>query len=281
MLSFKNEHVQLEHARWLDLASDEVSGPCDISISDVLDVHFLIVDMFYGKNEGLGGVGPKDLGMLSSAVARQNAGFGSFSKWNTVEEKAATLLYGLVLNHPFHDANKRTGFLTTLFYLQRNGRFPKVTARQFEDFVVMVADKKFKYLEKYKRSFHGQDDADIKYISHYIRSVTRQIDKIDYTITFNELDRILRRFGYKLHNASGNYIDVVHFDGEVVGNKVCQIGYPSATKQVTKQAMKTVRTATELTVLNGVDSQVFFHDVDPISQLMAKYYEPLQRLADR
>ena len=122
MLSFKHEQVAAEHARWTELAGQECATGGTISVTDVLDVHFLIVDQFYGQRTGLGGVGPKDLGLLSSACARQDVGFGEYEKWSTLEDKAATLLYGLVLNHPFHDANKRTGFLTTLFYLQTNGR---------------------------------------------------------------------------------------------------------------------------------------------------------------
>ena len=65
------------------------------------------------------------------------------------------------------------------------------------------------------------------------------------------------------------------------GQKVCQVGFPSWTKQVTRAAIKTVRQATNLTVLDGIDSQVFFKDVEPISQLLARYYDPLLRLADR
>ena len=280
-LSFYHEEVCQQHSRWIKLCSEEISGLGGISVSDVLDVHFLIVDMFYGQSGGLGGIGPKDIGLLSSAVSRQFSGFGSYDKWERVEDKAATLLYGLVLNHPFHDANKRTAFLTTLYFLQMNGRYPKITSKQFEDFVVTVADRSFTKLEKFKRSFDGQDDSEIKYISHYIRACTRQIDKKDYIITFNELDSILRRFKYCLHNPSGNYIDVCHIEDGVAGNKVCQIGYPGAKRQITRQALKTVRQSTGLTVLNGIDSQVFFKDVEPISQLMAKYYEPLKRLADR
>lgn len=281
MLSFRHPDVAREHDRWIRIAENERSGEGGISVQDVLNVHFLIVDMFYGKSEGLGGVGPKDIGLLSSAVSRQFSGFSGQEKWETTEEKAATLLYGIVLNHPFHDANKRTAFLTTLYYLQSEGKYPKITSKQFEEFVVKVADRSFRNMEKYKRSFEGQEDADIKYISHFIRSISRDIDKRDYTITFNDLDRILHRFGYCLDNPSGNYIDVSRFDGGVAGQKVCQIGFPSRKKQVTRQALKTVRKATGLTVLNGVDSQVFFKDVEPISQLLAKYHEPLQRLADR
>lgn len=282
MLSFQHPDVEQEFVRWLELIRNERSGWIDgLSLEDVLAVHFLIVDIFYGSREGLGGVGPKDIGLLSSAVSRQHSSFGGTDKWHTLEEKVATLLYGIVLNHPFHDANKRTAFLTTLYYLQKEGRFPRITAKQFEDFVVKIADKSFLKMEKYQRSFANQEDGDIRYIAHFIRSSTRPIDKKDYTITFNDLDRILNRFGYSLHNPSGNYIDIIHTEGRKKGQKVCQIGFPSWTKQVTRQAIKTVRQATGLTALKGIDSQVFFKDVDPITQLLARYYEPLQRLADR
>lgn len=280
-LSFRHPDVEAEHQKWLDLAARETQGVGGITISDVLDVHFLIVDTFYGKKAGLGGIGPKDLGLLSSAVSRQFTSYGGVDKWERIEDKAATLLFGLVLNHPFHDANKRTAFLTTLFFLQSHGRYPKISARQFEDFVVVVANRSFFKMEKFQRSFAGQDDAEIKYVASYIRSVTRQIDRKDYLITFNDLDRILRRFNFCLTNAAGNYIDVAHLDNDEVGNKVCQIGFPGYKRQVTRQAIKTVRQSTGLTVLNGIDSQVFFKDVEPISQLLAKYYDPLQRLADR
>ena len=282
MLAFRNQDVENEYNRWTKVVRGERTGPGGgLDLNDVLAVHFLIVDMFYGQREGLGGIGPKDVGLLSSAVSRQHASFGGTDKWHTTEEKVATLLYGIVLNHPFHDANKRTAFLTSLYYLQSAGRFPKITAKQFEDFVVKIADKSFKKMEKYQRSFSEEEDGEIKYIAHFIRTVTRDIDRRDYQITFNDLNRILRRFDYELDNADGNYIDIVHRSGRDAGKKVCQIGFPSWKKQVTRQAIKTVRKATGLHVLNGVDSQVFFKDVEPISQLLARYYEPLQRLADR
>lgn len=38
----------------------------------------------------------------------------------SVYEKAAAYLYHLVCNHPFNDANKRTGFAVTLVFLEVN-----------------------------------------------------------------------------------------------------------------------------------------------------------------
>ncbi|WP_338504439.1 type II toxin-antitoxin system death-on-curing family toxin [Sphingomonas kaistensis] len=283
MISYKNAAVADEAARWREKADTyQVSGSQQsLSLQDVLDVHFVIVDMFYGQSGGLGGVGPKDLGLLSSAVARQDSSFGGSARWDSLEEKVATLLYGIVLNHPFHDANKRTAFLAALYQLQSSGRYIKVSAELFENFLVSVAERSFRKMEKYQRTFKDTEDADVMYIAHVIRGITRHVDRRDYNITFRELDRVLKRFDYCLNNPQGNYIDVCRLDGNDAGHKVCQIGFPSWSKQVTRQGIKTIRQATNLDVLNGVDSQVFFKDVEPVSQLLARYHEPLVRLADR
>ena len=46
--------------------------------------------------------------LLESAIARQDAGFAGQLKYPTAVVNAATLGYGLCLNHPFHNGNKRT-----------------------------------------------------------------------------------------------------------------------------------------------------------------------------
>lgn len=278
---FQFPEVEKEYERWRSQLSHSTDGQGGLEIEDVLKVHFLIVDMFYGQREGLGGIGPKDIGLLESAVARQHAGYGDFIKWSRVEDKAATLLFGLIMNHAFHDANKRTAFLSTLHLLNRSGIVIEVTEKQFEDFTVSIANGEFRKGEKFRRSFLDQEDGEIKYIAHMLKKITRQVDKKDYTITYRELERILHRFGYTLTNPHDNYIDVcIYVDGNV-GERITRIGYPSPTKQVLKPVMRQLRAATKLDALNGVDSQAFFKDVEPVSRLMAKYYEPLVRLADR
>ncbi len=208
MTFFRHPRVQEEYQRWAAKLPDSSSFP-NLSYADVLSAHFVLVDMFYGQQAGLGGIGPKSLDLLISAVERQNVSFGGVDKWERPEEIAATLLYGIVLNHPFHDANKRTAFLSTIWLLNRNDLTIKISEQKFEDFTVHVAEKSFRKMEKYKRSFEGQEDADVKYIAHYLRSVTRQIVKKDFTITYRELSSILRGFGFEFQNPHRNTIDVV------------------------------------------------------------------------
>lgn len=214
---------------------------------------------------------------LLSAVGRQH----NSCPGDRVEDMVATLLYGLVLNHPFHDANKRTAFLASMLLLYRNALVPKITEQQFENFVVSVADKSFRNFEKFKRSFQGQDQADVLYIAHYIRLSTRQSDRKDYFITYRELATILSRFGFDLSNQSGGYIDVVRTEGKHAGTRVAHVGFNGWSRQAAKGVIRDIRRATELDILNGVDSAAFFKGEEPITNLLAKYYEPLERLADR
>ena len=62
-----------------------------------------------------------DLGLADSAVARPRAGFADEEFYPTVEDKAASLLFGLARNHAFIDGNKRIAVLSTLQFLNANG----------------------------------------------------------------------------------------------------------------------------------------------------------------
>lgn len=85
-----------------------------ISIEDVYIIHKRMVTIG-GGSEGL-----RDMGLLHSAVERPKATFGGNDLYPTLFSKAAALLQSLMGNHPFEDGNKRTGFFSTLFFLEQN-----------------------------------------------------------------------------------------------------------------------------------------------------------------
>lgn len=62
-----------------------------------------------------------DLGLADSAVSRPHASFGGEEFYPTIQEKAATLLFGIARNHAFIDGNKRIAVLATLQFLNLNG----------------------------------------------------------------------------------------------------------------------------------------------------------------
>lgn len=293
-MDFLNTEVEGEYLRWSGLIGrdDPYTSKDTVGLNQVLKAHFLIVDFFAQEGEGVGGVGPKSVDLLHSAIYRQFVSFGGTDKWATPLEKCATLLFGLIKDHPFHDANKRTAFLVTLLQLERLGRVPRIKQREFEDFVVEVADNQ---LHKYARFRDAKDQADepeIRFIADFLKRNTRDIDRRSYTVTFHELNQIIKKYGFELVSPSGNFINLVQveFKPKILGilgpkirreTRLAQIGFPGWKKQVGKGALKTVRDATRLTAENGYDSKTFFQGADPLHVLIDTYAEPLRRLADR
>lgn len=293
-MDFLNTEVEKEYLRWSGLVggNDPYTSKETVGLHQVLKAHFLIVDFFAQEGGGIGGIGPKSVDLLHSAIYRQFVSYGGKDKWATPLEKCATLLFGLVKDHPFHDANKRTAFLVTLLQLERLGRVPRIKQREFEDFVVEVADNQ---LQKYARFREGRDeenDPEIRFIADFLKRNTRDIDRRSYTVTFHELNQIIKRHGFELVSPSGNFINLVEveFKPKILGimgpkirreTRLAQIGFPGWKKQVGKGALKTVRDATRLTPEKGYDSKTFFQGADPLHVLIDTYSEPLRRLADR
>jgi death-on-curing protein len=185
MLSLEPQ-IDVEFNRILAQLPDEVEqvGPYSLGIVDVLRAHFLVANHFYLEGHGLGGIGPRDIGLLYSAID-QNVGFSGQTKWTDRFDICATLFYGLIKNHPFHDSNKRTAFLSALYQLRRMGSCPAVNEKQFEDFTVEIAEDKLNRYARFREiSAKGDPDSIIRFISWYIRKYTRQIDKTSYNITY-------------------------------------------------------------------------------------------------
>lgn len=63
----------------------------------------------------------RDVGLLESALARPRASAFGQDAYPDVWSKAAALLHSIVVNHPFVDANKRTGLALAVMLLGRNG----------------------------------------------------------------------------------------------------------------------------------------------------------------
>jgi hypothetical protein len=94
--------IRNEYLRWVEIIGedDPYAGPDSLGIHDVLKAHFLIADFFYAMGEGLGGIGPRDPTLLHSALYRQHIAFQGSSKWDNQYDVAATLLFGLIKDHP-------------------------------------------------------------------------------------------------------------------------------------------------------------------------------------
>lgn len=66
----------------------------------------------------------------------------------TIENKAITLLYDLIISHPFLDCNKRTSFVSMQIFLNRNGKeleYSKSNEDLLKKLLYDIADNKITY----------------------------------------------------------------------------------------------------------------------------------------
>jgi death-on-curing family protein len=288
---FDSQIIKHEFERNLQLVKDDpFSGGHLISYTEVLKAHFLIIDFFSSTVENLT-YGVKDFNLLGSTLGRQIAGYGSFQKWKRPEDICATLFYGIIKNHAFHDANKRTALLTLLYHLLKLGRTIDAKQREFENLALCVASDSLNEYRAFKENrYQKLEDKEIVFLADFIRGNTREIEKKYYPVTYQEFDRLLRRHGFNFEISRDGFVDVVgesvrkKFFGLVeqkIQKRYIQVGFPGWKRQINPKAVKEIFKATGLTADNGIDSKVFFWDAEPLAALIDQYKNPLIRLKDK
>ncbi|MDP4265129.1 MAG: type II toxin-antitoxin system death-on-curing family toxin [Bacteroidota bacterium] len=110
-----------------------------IPIKEVEQLHRILIDKFGGLH------GIRDNAALESALARPFQTFDGRELYSPVLEKAASLSESILINHPFIDGNKRTGYTLLRFFLIQNGI--DITASQDNkyEFVIDIASGTLKY----------------------------------------------------------------------------------------------------------------------------------------
>lgn len=108
--------------------------PVFLTLDEVLVLHDIQLDRF----GGLGGI--RDAGLLESALAMPQAGFGDQYAHADLFEMAAAYLFHLVKNHPFADGNKRVGFHAAYVFLKLNGLILDIPEDAAYDLVIATAE---------------------------------------------------------------------------------------------------------------------------------------------
>jgi death-on-curing protein len=118
-----------------------VKPPVWLEREDFLAIH----EMMLSQHGGLAGV--RDESMLASALARPQNRLAHRSS-SSLAVLAASDAAGTVLNHPFIDGNKRTGFMVAVTFLELNGLVFSATEESVVEYTLGLASggiKKPKY----------------------------------------------------------------------------------------------------------------------------------------
>ena len=104
-----------------------------LTLNEVPELHGQIISQSGGT------AGVLNLNALESAFAQPRMSFGDTDLYPTIPEKASSLGFPLIKNHPFVDGNKRSGHAAMEVFLVLNGFEIRAPADEQEQIVLRVA----------------------------------------------------------------------------------------------------------------------------------------------
>ena len=140
--SFQNENncdvlrsllIKAAHSRADQTISEASFSPRFLTYEQVLALHKIQVEKFGGST------GIKDDGLLRSALAQPEGGFGDHYHHKDLYEMGAAYLFHLAKNHAFVDGNKRVAALASTVFLEINGLKFTASEKAFEKLVLDTA----------------------------------------------------------------------------------------------------------------------------------------------
>jgi death-on-curing protein len=102
-------------------------------LNEVLELYRRVIE------QSGGAFGVRDLGLLESALAQPRMTFSGTELYPTIAEKAASLGYSIINNHPFVDGNKRTGHAAMEVFLILNSYEIEAPLEEQEKIVLQLA----------------------------------------------------------------------------------------------------------------------------------------------
>ena len=266
-----------------------------VSTEEILFIHETLVRDFALDGDPIDPPGVKSISLLESAVGRQFTGIGDVLKYPNPIENAATLMYGICNDHPFHNGNKRTALVSLMAHLDKNNLvFYNVRQSTLYNLMLRVAshslidekktDKKWRKA-KSKRIY---SDDEVKYIIDFLRDHTRELKRGEKMLSYKALRRILKKFNIYLENPHKNQISVVRHDIVTVGIfrkkqevkkiNLGSISYFGENREVGYNIIKRVRKMCNLSEENGCDSSSFYDEESIIDSFINNYRIVLRRL---
>ncbi|MDN7125059.1 type II toxin-antitoxin system death-on-curing family toxin [Pseudidiomarina sp. 1APP75-32.1] len=261
-----------------------------LTMEEVIWIHERLTADALASDDPISPPGVKDMGLLESAIYRQRAGYGSFLKYDTPISNAASLCFGICNNHALHNGNKRTALVSLICHLDKNGYTFTDRASQQSLYSFMLRVAGHQLLTK-KRKGKAIADDEVKAMTEWLAKKTRKVQKGEKSISYNELERVLKEHDVYFENHKSNYVDVVKYSNISrrkgifgkketvrVGEKVAHIPYWPG-RPVGKGLVKSIRRQAGLTHEHGVDSTLFYGNETLPDEFIQRYKKVLRKLA--
>lgn len=177
--------------------------------TDILRIHHALVEFFATDGDPIVPPGTRDDTLLHSACGRPRTSLGGHEKYSAVQEKAAALLHSLIMNHPFHNGNKRTALASMVTFLDSNGRILTATDDELFDLVTGVADNR-----RPKAQEPGTPDEFVEEIAQWINERTHVAPDRPREMATNEFLAQCRGYGARVSKtADGRSWSIMGLNG--------------------------------------------------------------------
>lgn len=263
-----------------------LKGDCVVDLHDLLSKNtHLLEDMDPVTPPGI-----KNVGMLESAITRQTTGSGDYYKYPDPFSNAATLMYGVIKNHAFHNGNKRTGLLTLIKHLYVNGYVlkPSLNSKVLYNFLIAIADsnlKNFNLKSPKKERFMDKEkdtdwdiEKDIRCMAFWIKKNSAPRSKtLKGEIKVSTLKKTLQSKNIEVEQ-KGNKIEVYVKENSFFRKILSSTNKRSYTllnkTEISKGQLSKLRKEFGLTMSDGIDN-TFFYDDDVFLDSEIKTYKTI------
>lgn len=236
---------------------------------DVYQLHCVLVEDFLKSKDPIEPPGLRSEALLDSAVYRPQTALGLTDKYPTVAMAAAALVHSLVLDHAFHNGNKRTAIVALLAFLDKNGWVLTATEDEIYDILLLLAQHKL-------ADDHGEEtvaDSEVLHLAEWLQSRIRKVALKEYPLQFRHLRRILEHNNCGLEFRPGGRIHIS------CGSLHTQLQYKSEGADVEKTTIHKIRKDLQFDDEHGYDSDIFYNFGPRIPEFINKYRRLLDRLA--
>ncbi|MGB3481564.1 MAG: type II toxin-antitoxin system death-on-curing family toxin [Mycobacterium sp.] len=239
-----------------------------LDVADVMQIRTRLLQTHLARRD-FGQLEPLNRGALESAVARQDTGFGNEYKYTRPHEIAASLFYGIAMNHAFENGNKRTALVAALVSLKFNDVvLSNTTQDDLYDMATQVVAHTFPIPNAVDRTV----DSEVAALGAWFRARTiRSEPYVDRAVEFPELRKILNSQGCEISTPNENYVIISR------GAQSMKVGYPREKHTVSVRQVKRIRRSLGF---DDLDSSEFYNLDVSVDEFVHEYSEVLERLAD-
>lgn len=235
----------------------------------IVFIHKHLTDFFADKADPISPPGVKDISTVESAAARPLATAGGQDAYPTVFMKAASLFHSIACNHSFHNGNKRTALLSTLYFLSEHGYWVDRCGD----------DEMYEFTRRIAAHEVTEDRRDeVPAIAEWLERSSRKQQKGEKPLKLSALREALGRFGYDLRDL-GTTLDVLQ--NGVVVQSILKRG-AQGFEDYDQSYVSELRKRLGLTPEKGIDSARFYGQkgiAEELNQFMQLRLEVMKRLA--